>query len=246
MVSILHLCAVFVLTVPLAFIFVFVCFFSLFVNKKKAYKKESKFYRFLLQLFTAAGLWTVGARIHVRGKEKLPKEGKFLLVGNHISNYDPIISWHVLRKQKMRFISKGSNFKIPFMGQLIHRCRFMEIDRKNPRNALKTIEEAAEMLRKGEACVGVYPEGTRSTTGELLPFHNSVFKIAQRAHAPIVVCSVRETGKIHKNAVWKRTDVYLDFIEVIPADRVQSMRTVEIGEYTATLIKNNLHTEEIA
>lgn len=246
MLSFLHLCAVFVLTIPLGLIFVFVCFCSLFVNKKKAYKKESKFYRFLLQSFTAVALWTVGVKIHVSGKEKIPKDGTFLLVGNHISNYDPIITWHILRKRKMRFISKGSNFKIPFMGQLIHRCRFMEIDRSNPRNALTTVEEAAEMLRNGEACVGVYPEGTRSTTGELLPFHNAVFKIAQRANAPIVVCSVRETGKIHKNAVWKRTHVYLDILETLSAERVQSLRTAEIGEYTAALIKNNLQTKENA
>ena len=244
MLNFLHVCAVFLLTLPLGLIFLFVCVCSLFINKKKSYKKESKFYRFLLQSFTSAGLWTVGVKLHVTGLEKLPQGEKFLLVGNHISNYDPIITWKVLRKQKMRFISKGSNFKIPFMGQLIYRCRFMEIDRKNPRNALKTIEEAAEMIKNGEACVGVYPEGMRSKTGELLPFHNSVFKIAQKANAPIVVCTVRETGKVHKNAVWKRTHVYLDFVEVFSKESVQKMKTVEIGAKTRELIENNLQKKE--
>lgn len=244
MLNFLHVCAVFILTIPLGGIFLCVCVCSLFVNKKKKYTKESRFYRFVLQSFTSIGLWTVGVKIHVTGKEKLPKEGKFLLVGNHISNYDPIITWKVLRKQKMRFISKGSNFKIPFMGQLIHRCLFMEIDRKNPRNALKTVERAAEVLRNGEACVGVYPEGTRSKTGALLPFHNSVFKIAQRANAPIVVCSVTGTDKIHSRAVWKRTHVYLDILEVIPAEYAQSLRTAELGERTAEWIKNHLQAKE--
>ena len=138
MLNFLHICAVLILTLPLGSIFLFVCVCSLFVNKKKAYKKESKFYRFLLQGFTSAALWTVGVKIHVTGLEKLPQGESFLLVGNHISNYDPIITWKILKKRKMRFISKGSNFKIPFMGQLIHRCRFMEIDRENPRNPAGT------------------------------------------------------------------------------------------------------------
>ena len=244
MLNCLHICGVFILTIPLGFIFLFVCVCSLFVNKKKAYKKESKFYRFLLQWFTSCALWTVGVKIHVTGLDKLPQRESFLLVGNHVSNYDPIITWKILKKRKMRFISKGSNFKIPFMGQLIHRCRFMEIDRENPRNALKTIELAADMLKNGEACVGVYPEGTRSNTGEMLPFHNAVFKIAQKANAPIVICAVRETGKVHKNAVWKRTHVYLDFLEVIPKESVQSMRTVEIGTKTKELIENHLQKKE--
>lgn len=242
----LHWIAVFILTIPLAWIFLFVCFCSLFINKKKVYKKESKFYRFLFQWFTAVGLWTIGVKLHVSGTEKLPKGQKFLLVCNHISNYDPIVTWHVLRKEKIRFISKGGNFKIPFMGQLIHRCKFMEIDRENPRNAVKTVEEAASVLQNGEACVGVYPEGTRSKTGELLPFHNSVFKIAQKGNAPIVVCSIRGTESIHDRVVWKRTHVYLDFLEVIPADEAKSMRTAELGTRSAQQIQDSLQKKEIA
>ena len=78
----------------------------------------------------------------------MPKNERFLLVGNHISNFDSIVQWRVLRKERLAFISKESNFKIPFFGRLARRCCFLEIDRANPRNAVKTVEDAVEMIKE--------------------------------------------------------------------------------------------------
>lgn len=97
--------------------------------------------------------------------EKLPKNERFLLVCNHRSKFDPILTWYVLRDYNLAFISKPENFR---------RCCFMAIDRENPRNALKTIHQAAELIKQNEVSVAVYPEGTRSKTCELLPFHNGI------------------------------------------------------------------------
>ena len=225
-----HLCLVFLASGFVGGLIAFVAICCLFVKKDKQYLKDSKFYRFLLKFLTKVVLWALGVKIHVSGLENIPKEGRFLIAGNHVSNYDPIITWHILKKHKIAFVSKRSNLKIPFFGRLARRCCFMEIDRENPRNALKTVDTAVDILKDGKLSVGIYPEGTRSRTGELLPFHNSVFKIAQRADVPIVVCAVWGTEKIVKRTPWKPTDVYLNFIETIPADEVKRMRTVEIGE----------------
>ena len=104
-----------------------------------------------------------------------------MFVGNHRSNFDPIIEWLVLKPWDIAFISKGENFKIPFFGRIIRKCCFMPIDRENPRKALRTINKASDLLQSGEVSIGVYPEGTRSKTGELLPFHDGVFHIAKKA-----------------------------------------------------------------
>lgn len=220
-------------------LFLLVC--SLFVNPKKEYENHSRFYRALLNGATAFAMWIMRIRIHTNGLEKVPQDTKNLLfVSNHRSNFDPIITWHIFKKWQPAFVSKASNFKIPIFGRLIRKCCFMAIDRENPRNALKTILKAAELLKKGEVSIGIYPEGTRSKECKLLPFHNGVFKIAQKANADIVVLAVSGTEQIHKNYPLHHTDVYLDVLEVIPAETVKATKTDALGERIRTDLENHL------
>ena len=223
----------------LAVLFLWIC--SLFV-KNKEYEKHSRFYRWLLTTATTIGLWIVRVKIHTKGIEKMP-QGRFLLVQNHRSKFDPLVSWVVFKKQDVAFISKKSNFKVPIFGKIIRKCCFMAIDRENPRNAVKTVEKASELLKNDEVSVGVYPEGTRSYGKELLPFHNSVFKIAQKAGVPIVITGIDGTEKVAKRTPWKRTDVYLEVLDVIPAEEAKGMRTAEIGERMQKKLNDWIKTE---
>lgn len=220
-------------------LFLLVC--SLFVNPKKEYENHSRFYRALLNGATAFAMKIMRIRIHTNGLEKVPHDTKNLLfVSNHRSNFDPIITWHIFKKWQPAFVSKASNFKIPIFGRFIRKCCFMAIDRENPRNALKTILKAAELLKKGEVSIGIYPEGTRSKECKLLPFHNGVFKIAQKANADIVVLAVSGTEQIHKNYPFHHTDVYLDVLEVLSADTVKSSKTDALGERIRAELENHL------
>ena len=227
--ALLILLGVFVLCV----VFSYVC--GMFV-KNIEYKKNSKFYRFLLHSWTKFGIVILRIKLHVTGLDKVPTNSRFLLVSNHISNYDPIVTWHILKKYDLAFVSKESNFKIPFFGKFIRKCCFLEIDRTNPRNAIKTINAASELIKSNEVSIGIYPEGTRSKTEELLPFHNGVFKIAQKANVPIVVMKVTGTNKIYKNIPFKKSDVYVDILEVIDTDKVNNLSTGEIGEIVKKLL----------
>ena len=218
-------------------LFLGVC--CLLVNPEKEYGKDSPFYRFLLDSATAAAMKLLRIRVHVSGTEKIPKDTKVLFVSNHRSNFDPIITWYVMKKWKIAFISKPSNFKIPFFGRIIRKCCFMPIDRENPRNAIVTINKAAKLLKKQEVSIGIYPEGTRSKNGQLLPFHNGVFKIAQKAEAAIVVLCVTGTEKISKRTPFRRTDVYLDVLEVFPTQGVKETKTEMIGTAVRHLIATN-------
>jgi len=229
-----------ILLVFIAYVlFLFVC--SLFVNSKKEYEDHSRFYRALLNGATALALKIMRIRIHISGMEKVPQDTKKLLfVSNHRSNFDPIITWHVFKKWQIAFVSKASNFKIPIFGRFIRKCCFMAIDRENPRNAMKTIHKAARLLQKGAVSIGIYPEGTRSKTCKLLPFHNGVLKIAQRAEAPIVVLSISGTEQIHKNYPLHHTDVYLDVLEVISSEVVTESKADVLGGHIRTIIENKL------
>jgi len=222
----------------LYWMFLGVC--SLAVSPKKEYSTDSPFYRFLLQSATAAALWLLRIKVHVYGKEKLPADKKVLLVCNHRSNFDPIITWHALKGWKLAFVSKPENFKIPFFGRVIRRCCFLAIDRENPKNALYAINKASKLLARQEVSIGVYPEGTRSRSGELLPFHNCVFKIAQKADADIAVISVSGTENIYRNIPFRKTDVYLDVLKILPAAAVKGIRTEIIGAEVKACIEKSL------
>lgn len=239
---ILHILGVLLAIAVLYILFLIIC--SLFVSPKKEYDEHSSFYRALLNGATTIAVKIMRIRIHSTGIEKIPADTKkILFAGNHRSRFDPLLSWHLLKRWQIAFVSKPSNFRIPVFGRFIRKCCFMAIDRENPRNAIKTIQKAADLLIKGQVSVGIYPEGTRSKTCKLLPFHNGVFKIAQRADAPIVVLAVSGTENIHKNYPFHHTDVYIDVIDVLPAEFVKENRTDVIGERVRIGLENHLNTK---
>lgn len=234
-----------VLWVLLGLVSLFLAYFlliiisSYFVDMNKEYERDSKYFRWLLNGSTAL-MMKIG-RIHVKltGREKLP-EGRFLLVCNHRSKFDPILSWVIFKKENLSFISKPENFKVPFYGRIIHRCCFMPIDRENPRNAVKTVNRAAKLIKDDVASVAVYPEGTRNYGTGLLPFHNAMFKIAQKANVPVVVMTVYGTYQIQKNFPLHKSIVNMDILEVIPAETVKSLKTNELGDMAAELMNKRL------
>ena len=176
-------------------------------------------------------------RIQVKGWENLP-EGRFLLVGNHRSNYDPIATVWALRRQgiDIAFITKPENMKIPLV-RLIHKANYLVINREDARKAIATIRAASELLQKDVVNVGVYPEGTRSKSGEMLPFHNAVFKIAKQADVPIVVAAISGTENISKNAPWRRTDVTIDLCAAIDREQVAASSTKDLGDRVRELLE---------
>lgn len=201
------------------------------VDTRRLYDKDSRYYRFLLYYCSVFTYITARIRIETEGEELIPKEKPFLLIANHRSNFDPITSWVVLRhRTNITFISKPENFKIPLFGRIIRRCCFIPIDRENPRNAKATIDRAAELMKNDNCSIGVYPEGTRSKTGELLPFHNMVFRIAKQAQVPILVAVMENTEKIRKNFPLRSTKIKLKYIDLIPVETVMESKTLQLSQ----------------
>ena len=123
---------------------------------------------------------------------------------------------------------------------------YLAIDRENDREALKTILRAADYMKRGICSVGIYPEGTRSHSHAMLPFHNGSFKAAQRAHVPVAVACSRGTEKLNKGFFLHPHDVYLEILELIPADQVKTMSTQELAEHSRALMQAWLDREETA
>ncbi len=197
---------------------------------KKEYDKNSRYYRFLLNFHIALAMKILHVKVNVENGEALDGiNGRFLFVSNHRSDYDPITALYAFKKHDLAFISKKENLNIPFVGGLIRKCCFMEIDRVNPRNAVKTLKRASELIVKNEASVGVYPEGTRSKDCSLLPFHDGVFKIAKTANVPVAVIAVTGTEKIRKNIPFKKSVVNIKVLKIIPVEEVATLTTHELA-----------------
>ena len=184
-------------------------------------------------------------RVHcvVSGQDLLPQDDRFLWVCNHRSAFDPVVTADRLRDCNIAFLSKPSNMDLPGISRLAWGSCFLAIDRENDREALKAILKAADFLKRGVCSIGLYPEGTRTKTGKLLPFHAGSFKIAQRGNAPIVVAAIQGTENVGKNFPFRRTVVNLDILELIPAEKVKGMNTQDLSAYCRKRIAEHLGEE---
>lgn len=203
--------------------------FTVGVDLDKPCENHSPIYRFFSNCVIESATQLLRIRLHVTGKEQLPEE-KFLLVSNHRGAMDPLLEMGVLRKYRIGFVSKKELFHIPIIGKLMHKSFCLSLNRGNLKDEAKTILRAIDLVKNQKATVGIYPEGTRNPTNELLPFKNGAFKIAQRANCPIVVAVIRNTELATKNTPFHHTDVYLDFIGVLDNDFVADHNTVEVGK----------------
>ncbi len=219
----------------------FLVIVALTVDPRREYNREHRFYRAVLNGSTGAILWLLGVRFTVNGAEKLPENGNFLFISNHRSNYDPIVQWYAMKQHRLSFVSKGQNFRIPVFGRLIRRCCFMEIDRSSPKSSMLTVNRAASLLNETENCVGVYPEGTRSKSCVLLPFHNGVLKIAKKAEKPLVISVIEGTEDIFRNIKrLRRSQVVITILETLPAEQLKKTKTAELGDYARDLMAQAL------
>lgn len=234
--------------VALVLLFLLVLVVScLFVDPKKLVEKPSRYFRFMLNQFCKLALDLGGVKIHVTGLEKVPRKGRFLLISNHLFAFDPIIIYYAMPWAELAFISKTENFSLFVVAQVMRQVLCLPLDRNNDREALKAILKAIQFIEEDKASIAVFPEGGTSKSGLLQPFRNGAFKIAQKAGVPIVICALSNTKAILKNMFRRRTDVYLDVLDVIPASEVAALKTTaEIGTRAHKILSEGLAKRGIA
>ncbi len=138
-------------------------------------------------------LWAVGARIRVEGLENIPP-GVCLFVANHTSNADPPAIVGAIPR-RVAILVKKSLFQIPIVGQAFRLARLVPVDRSDREAAIASVDKAVEYLKEGMSFL-IYPEGTRSPDGRLLPFKKGAFVMAIKAGAPIVPMAVAGAHRV--------------------------------------------------
>lgn len=127
-------------------------------------------------------------RIEITGAEQIPAAGSVVLIANHRHAFDPI-ALALVNKRPVHYLAKKEIFKKRFIAYLLKKMNCIPIDRDNTDRA--ALRQAIGVLQAQEI-LGVFPEGTRSRTGELLPFKGGVSFIA--AQAPCVIVPVGISG----------------------------------------------------
>lgn len=221
--------------------FVFLCVLSGLVDMDTPQEEDSKFYRFFMYLYIEALISLVGLKVEVSGLEKTPKDGRFLLVCNHQNEADPGILMHYFKRSQLAFIGKKETRDMFVVGKFMHRTLCQMIDRENDREALKTILKCIQMIKDDQVSVGVFPEGGIKVYGKLKPFRPGVFKIAQKAGVPIVVCTLKGTDVLFHNIKHlKQTPVRLHLVDVIASEDLKGRTTVDIAQQVHAMMQEDL------
>jgi 1-acyl-sn-glycerol-3-phosphate acyltransferase len=137
------------------------------------------------------GLFLCGIKTDARGMEHLQRNRAAVYAVNHTSNVEPPLLFNLLRDlfPRLRILYKAELRKLPILVHAFDLGGFIPLERGNREQSLPAIERAAEALRDGNSFL-IFPEGTRSRSGELLPFKKGGFILALKGQAPIVPVAI--------------------------------------------------------
>ena len=235
----------FLVTGLLIFLFVIICEHAVDTNKPQ--EKDSKFYRFLVNCIAEAAIPILSVKMHTQGLEKTPKQGRFMLVCNHLNEMDPVVLVRYFKNSQLTFISKRENQNMFVVGKYMHKIQCQLMNRENDREALKTILKCIQILKEDKASVAVFPEGGIHDDYKFHHFRPGVFKIAQKANVPIVVCTLKNTVNVIRNIKRLRgTTVELNVLEVIQPEEFADITTVELADRIYKMMAADLGPELVA
>ncbi len=156
--------------------------------------RSGKIQHFCMRRWSCDNLRLSRVRIEIEGLENLDRRHAQLLVANH-SGFHDILSLAAHLPIQFRWIAKKSLFGVPFMGWHMRRSGYIPIDRENLRDTVRSIQEAARVIQNGTSAV-IFPEGSRSLTGELGKFYSGAFALALQTGVPLVPVAIEGSYRV--------------------------------------------------
>ena len=232
--------------IQLIVVFLTLVIMASLVKMDETQEKDNKLYRFVIHEVAALLITLLGVKIDVKGREKLPKDKRIMVVCNHLNDVDPIVLLQNFKKYELAFISKRENDRKFLIGPFLRAILCQPINRENDREALKTILRCISLLKEDEVSIAIFPEGRINPYRKLAHFRPGVFKIAQKANVPIVVCTMRSTNTVIPRLLkGKGSTVDLHLLEVIPAEALQGRTTTDIAQQVYEIMAADLGPENV-
>ena len=187
----------------------------------------------------ALGVKAAGIRVRLEGLENVQPGVHYIFLSNHVSNLDPPVLLPRIPGRTSVFL-KRELMKIPLLGTAMRMGRFVPVSRGNSREeAQRSVEAAAEALNNG-LHITVFPEGTRSPDGKLLPFKKGAFFLAEETGAPIIPVVISGTERMmpKKTLRIKPGEAYVKFLPPIRPQDASSRE--ELMERVRSAMQNEL------
>lgn len=222
----------------LAFVSV-IMFLSFFQRFRKNKPFDNRFnHRFINSILSLA-LHLMRVKLTVTGRENIPKDKNFVMVGNHQENYDVIILKVIFKDKILNFIAKEALSKVPVLGNWIVLLGNIFISRDADRSAAESIVKGIKQVRKG-INMAIFPEGKRSFGNELIEFKSGAFKLAMKPKADILIVTQYDVCTIFKKFPWKRYDVRVHISPLFTYEEYQEMNSHEISAHVKGVIQAQL------
>ncbi|HTR20905.1 MAG TPA: lysophospholipid acyltransferase family protein [Gemmatimonadales bacterium] len=182
-------------------------------------------------------LWAAGTPVLVDGMERIPHGTPFVAAANHTSLFD-ILALSLVLPGSVRFVAKEELTRIPLFGRAMRVAGNVPIERTHKAHAIEAYHVAADTIRRGVSMV-VFPEGTRSRTGDLLPFKNAPFGLAIAAQVPLIPVYVQDTFRILPKGAWRLhpQPIRVFIGEPIPTDGLTLQDRIDLRDRTRAAIQ---------
>lgn len=182
-----------------------------------------------------------GVTATVIGEENIPDEA-VLFIGNHRSYFDILLTY-IHCKRVTGYIAKKEMERYLTLTTWMKRLHCLFLDRKNPKEGLKTILQAIDDVKNGIS-ICVFPEGTRNRGEELsmLPFRDGALKISTKSGCPIIPISMNNTAAIFENHMpkVKKTHVVIEYGKPIYPNELDKETKRHIGDYVENVIRETI------
>lgn len=217
-----------------------------FIDPHKPRDADSPWFRWFVMEAVHAVVTVLPVQVRLTGEEKLPKDGRFLLVSNHLDNIDPAIFYYCFPKSQLAFVGKKETQDMFLVNKAMPKLLCPTIDRENDREALKSILRCISLLKNDTVSIAIFPEGRINPYRKLAHFRPGVFKIAQKAQVPIVVCTIRNTNRVIPQLLkLKPSTVDVHLLDVVGVEQLQNKTTVELAEQIYTMMAQDLGPENV-
>ncbi len=156
-------------------------------------------------------------RVQVHGREKIDPARTYVMVSNHLSLVDIFVLFRLFRHFK--WVSKIENFRLPFIGWNMTLNRYVALRRGDRESVAKMFDACRRTLGQGSSIM-IFPEGTRSRTGELQPFKTGAFELAIGSRVPVlpIVLEGSHTALPKKGFTLRRADIRVTVLDAVEID----------------------------